>query len=66
MGTYVVIDLEMCRVPKKCRTEEYHWTNETIQIGAVVLNENMEITEYSGCSGSSVIIRFCLPILTKM
>lgn len=45
MGTYVVIDLEMCRVPKKCRTEEYHWANETIQIGAVVLNENMEITD---------------------
>ena len=35
MSKYVVIDLEMCKVPKNMRTSTYHWANETIQIGAV-------------------------------
>lgn len=37
---YIVIDLEMCKVPKKNRTKEYHYKNEIIQIGAVKLDAN--------------------------
>ena len=36
---YLVIDLEMCRVPKIC-CKRYKYANETIQIGAVLLDEN--------------------------
>ena len=39
MCKYVIIDLEMCDVPKYRMTENYRWTRETIQIGAVLLNE---------------------------
>ena len=37
---YVVIDLEMCKVPKSLRTPEFPWCQETIQIGAVLLDED--------------------------
>lgn len=41
----VVIDLEMCRVQKKC---DYAYSHEIIQIGAVVINETFEIvSEFS-------------------
>lgn len=40
---YAVIDLEMCRVPKSLRNETYKWCYETIQIGAVLLDENYNI-----------------------
>ena len=43
MREYVIVDLEMCKVPKPMRTEKYHWSSETIQIGAVLVNENLEI-----------------------
>ena len=36
---YLVIDLEMCRVSKLC-CKRYKYANETIQIGAVLLDEN--------------------------
>lgn len=42
MGRYVVIDLEMCRVPKRFRKTYMH-SMETIQIGAAVLDENFHI-----------------------
>lgn len=45
MSKYIVIDLEMCRVPKCRRTPEYRWANETIQIGAVLIDENLEIVD---------------------
>ena len=40
---YAVLDLEMCRVPKSLRTDEYRWSRETIQIGAVMLDENFNV-----------------------
>lgn len=45
MCKYVVIDLEMCDVPKYRMTENYRWTRETIQIGAVLLNEEFQIVD---------------------
>lgn len=45
MGRYVVIDLEMCKVPKAKRTDKYHWANETIQIGAVLLDEEYNVED---------------------
>ena len=43
MGKYVVIDLEMCKVPKQMRTKEYNLGSETIQIGAVLVDDSMQI-----------------------
>lgn len=40
---YAVLDLEMCKVPKGYRSEKYKWSQETIQIGAVLLNEDYEV-----------------------
>lgn len=45
MSEYAVVDLEMCRVPKERRSSDYHWSEETIQIGAVLLDEALEIKE---------------------
>ena len=45
MCKYVVVDLEMCKVPKSRKTEDYRWSMETIQIGAVLLNEEYEIID---------------------
>ncbi len=42
---YVVMDLEMCILPKSLRCESYRWKQETIQIGAVLLNESYEIID---------------------
>ena len=33
---YIVVDLEMCRIPKRLRTKSFKWASETIQIGAVI------------------------------
>ena len=41
---YVVIDLEMCTVPERLK-KQYGGGSETIQIGAVLLNENHEIID---------------------
>jgi len=50
MANYIVLDLEMCQVPKCCKTKEYHYKNEIIQIGAVKLNDNFEeISRFSTC-----------------
>ena len=38
-----VVDLEMCKVPKAFRSEKYKYSQETIQIGAVLLDENYEV-----------------------
>ena len=47
MGTnqYVIVDLEMCRVPLAKITEEYSYRNEIIEIGAVLVNEKLKITD---------------------
>ncbi|MCR5356877.1 MAG: exonuclease domain-containing protein [Lachnospiraceae bacterium] len=42
---YAVIDLEMCRVPKSSDNGEYRWSRETIQIGAVLLDENLNVVK---------------------
>lgn len=36
---YLVIDLEMCGVPQMYRTGKYKYSNEIIQIGAVLLDQ---------------------------
>lgn len=38
----LIIDLEMCNVPKDYRRRSYKYANETIQIGAVLLDENFK------------------------
>ena len=45
MSKYVIVDLEMCKVPKAVRSSKYHWSSETIQIGAVLVDDNLEIID---------------------
>lgn len=45
MNQYVVVDLEMCKVPYSNRKKEFHGANETIQIGAVLLNKKYEVVD---------------------
>lgn len=45
MGHYVVLDLEMCWVPKANRRKEYYRGDEIIEIGAVLLNDDYEIID---------------------
>lgn len=45
MCKYAVVDLEMCKVPYRMRKDNYRWARETIQIGAVLINEEMEIVD---------------------
>ena len=42
---YVIVDLEMCKVPKANRTKEFRWSNEIIQIGAVLFDDNYNIED---------------------
>lgn len=39
---YLVIDLEMCNVPRDYRSKSYKYSKETIQIGAVLLAEEFK------------------------
>ncbi len=45
MSEYVVVDLEMCRVPAICKTDTFRCSTEIIQIGAVLLDDNFEIVD---------------------
>lgn len=45
MKRYVMIDLEMCVVPRSRQTEGYEWSQEMIQIGAALLNSDLEIED---------------------
>lgn len=45
MSKYVVIDLEMCNVPKGFRRNAFGYSKELIQIGAVLLDEKFDITD---------------------
>ena len=42
---YVVIDLEMCDIPKNYRDQVHPYMKETIQIGAVLLDEGFNICD---------------------
>ena len=44
MSRYVVLDLEMCNVPK-FKKKEYRYATEIIEIGAVLLDEELEVTD---------------------
>lgn len=43
----LIIDLEMCNVPRDYRQRSYKYANETIQIGAVLLDENFKGSVHS-------------------
>ncbi len=45
MSKHVIVDLEMCNVPRGVKHEAYNWRSELIQIGAVVVDESLEITD---------------------
>ena len=45
MSSYAVIDLEMCRVPKRFKKEGFMLRNELIQIGAVLLDEAHKVVD---------------------
>lgn len=45
INMYVVLDLEMCVVPKRLRNSEHNFAHEIIQIGAVLLNKNLDIQD---------------------
>ena len=45
MSNYVIVDLEMCNVPRGVKRDTYGWKDEVIQIGAVVVNEDMEMVD---------------------
>lgn len=45
MSQYAVIDLEMCKVPNEAKKGKYPYSHETIQIGAVLLDDSYEIKE---------------------
>lgn len=45
MSKYVIVDLEMCNVPRGIKREAYNWRSELIQIGAVAVDESLEITD---------------------
>lgn len=44
MSKYAIIDLEMCRLPKDKWTI-FNYKTEIIQIGAVLVDENLEIVD---------------------
>ncbi len=45
MSKYVIVDLEMCKVPYRARKNKSKGANETIQIGAVLLDDSFEIVD---------------------
>ena len=42
---YVVVDLEMCIIPKTRRNKKYRWAHEIIQIGAVLLDKAYDVKD---------------------
>lgn len=44
MSKYVIVDLEMCNVPRY-KNDVYSWKNEIIQIGAVLVDDSLEIAD---------------------
>lgn len=45
MCKYAVVDLEMCKVPRQMRANKKMCAREVIQIGAVLLNEALEVID---------------------
>ena len=45
MSKYVIYDLEMCRVPRGEKREQFGYRQELIQIGAVLLDENYDMID---------------------
>ena len=46
MSAYVILDLEMCTIPKSVRiNKKLRLKNEIIQIGAVMMNESFEVID---------------------
>ena len=45
MSKYVIVDLEMCRVPKGLKREKFGGVCEMIEIGAVLLDDTYEIID---------------------
>ena len=45
MSKYVIVDLEMCRVPKGFKRENFKSACELIEIGAVLLDDTYEIVD---------------------
>lgn len=45
MSKYVIVDLEMCVVPRGIKREAYGYRSELIQIGAVLVDESLEIAD---------------------
>ena len=45
MSKYVILDLEMCNVPKTVSYKVFACRKEIIQIGAVIVDENSEIAD---------------------
>lgn len=42
---YVILDVEMCKIPKALRTKKYRHANEIIQLGAVLVDEDYNIVD---------------------
>lgn len=40
---YLVLDLEMCKVPRHYRSKKYKYANEIIQVGAVLMDEDFNV-----------------------
>lgn len=45
MGDYVVLDLEMCKLPKGYKPKEFKHNSEIIQIGAVLIDDTYKIVD---------------------
>ena len=45
MSNFLIIDLEMCKVPKGIKRQMLNLSSEIIQIGAVLINEKLEIED---------------------
>ena len=45
MSKYVVVDFEMCDVPKGAVREHYNYGTEIIEIGAVLLDDSLNIVD---------------------
>lgn len=45
MSKYVIVDLEMCNIPERVQKNIYNLKRELIQIGAVLIDDTLNITD---------------------
>lgn len=45
MSRYVIVDFEMCHVPKGPIRQQYNYGTEIIEIGAVLLDESLDVVD---------------------